>query len=372
METTYRWHAGFDQLNGPWAIQVPLLPDELLSSWLIRAALIQGCDPGVLTHLIWPGWRIWTVDPDRALTGPQGEALEAATGLPGDVAGRACLEPLMQRLTALPPVQLTWPWTLALGSRNRTRRGGLQCCPQCLGADPQPYLRLDSRLAWHTICQKHQCLLLDRCPECRLPLEPHRHVAMNGGALHLCATCGFDLRHSPASAPPPLAATFQTQADEVLQCGHGLIGTATVPAGEWFAVARYFIGLLRRVAGNQAQALRTLLEALGVDCAAVPLPATGLTLETLPVHERAALLASVTPLMVAGMDRFACEAAHVGMGSAGLADRRAPPPAFVIPFLEPLRSSRRTVSGRQYTKDRPRSKQSVMRKMARLQRKARP
>ena len=27
-----------------WALSVPLLPEESLSSWLVRAALRQGCD----------------------------------------------------------------------------------------------------------------------------------------------------------------------------------------------------------------------------------------------------------------------------------------------------------------------------------------
>lgn len=34
-----------------WALSVPLLPEESLSSWLVRAALRQGCDPLSLTGL---------------------------------------------------------------------------------------------------------------------------------------------------------------------------------------------------------------------------------------------------------------------------------------------------------------------------------
>ena len=39
--------------------------DELLSSWLIRTAIAQGCQPLTLTHKIWgKSWRPWTSDLD--------------------------------------------------------------------------------------------------------------------------------------------------------------------------------------------------------------------------------------------------------------------------------------------------------------------
>lgn len=51
----------------PWALSVPLLPEESLSSWLVRAAMRQGCDPLSLTGAIWPSWRVWTRDIDREI-----------------------------------------------------------------------------------------------------------------------------------------------------------------------------------------------------------------------------------------------------------------------------------------------------------------
>jgi len=38
MDTSYSWHSGTDRVAARWAVPVGLLPDELLSTWLTRAA----------------------------------------------------------------------------------------------------------------------------------------------------------------------------------------------------------------------------------------------------------------------------------------------------------------------------------------------
>ena len=39
MGASHTWHPGTDRLSGEWPLVPSLLPDELLSSWLVRAAL---------------------------------------------------------------------------------------------------------------------------------------------------------------------------------------------------------------------------------------------------------------------------------------------------------------------------------------------
>lgn len=41
MAAAYTWHPGSDGVNPRWAVPVQLLPDEIVSSWLVRAALAQ-------------------------------------------------------------------------------------------------------------------------------------------------------------------------------------------------------------------------------------------------------------------------------------------------------------------------------------------
>lgn len=50
-----------------------------------------------------------------------------------------------------------FPWGRVRGSRY---------CPQCL-ADTEGRWQLSWRLGWTFVCEKHQCLLLDRCPQCQ-------------------------------------------------------------------------------------------------------------------------------------------------------------------------------------------------------------
>ena len=83
---------------------------------------------------------------------------------------------------------------------TRTRRsGGTQLCPACLSEDRPPYIRAQWRLAWHTACAVHECVLHDCCPECGSLVMAHR---LQGDATHVavCATCGTDLRTAPATA----------------------------------------------------------------------------------------------------------------------------------------------------------------------------
>lgn len=94
-------------------------------------------------------------------------------------------------------------WIVPLGISHRSRRHpGLMFCPQCISKDVDPYFRRRWRLAFSTICTKHEGYLLDACPKCESPIAPHRSD-MHGRQLFPsvglnvhCWKCGFDLRKS--------------------------------------------------------------------------------------------------------------------------------------------------------------------------------
>ncbi len=81
---------------------VPLLPDEIISSWLVRAALAQGCDPMVLTGEVWPKWRIWTRDADRFLDDAPLNKLTAPAGIPLSSFRAATLKSVAERVSKGP------------------------------------------------------------------------------------------------------------------------------------------------------------------------------------------------------------------------------------------------------------------------------
>ena len=194
-----------------------------------------------LTSAIWPGWRVWTRDADRHL-GP--ERVRAAADwfqVPTETVAGTTLDSIGHALhgNADPSLPL-WPWVVALGSRNRLRRGGLPFCPGCLATDAQPYYRLDWRLAWIVACDLHGTRLLDRCDRCKAIVEPHRSVATMGDLAH-CVGCGFDLRACKGYPVDAGAMAFQRLATGVHACGTGSWGDEQIPARQWFSRARSLV-----------------------------------------------------------------------------------------------------------------------------------
>lgn len=354
-----------------WPVPVAFLPDELLSSWLVRAAFAQGCDPLVLTGVVWPGWRVWTLDPDRGLTPERQRRLAQLSGLAeADIAAATLLDVASRISGEKPSVRAIWPWILALGSRGRHRRGGLQACPRCFGDDRHPYFRRAWRLAWHTMCPLHDNLLIDGCPTCGAALEPHRQVAM-GGALHLCATCGTNLREGSWGRAPAGSAAFQSRADRAVRDGHGTYGEVGMPISLWFDLCRHLLALLRTAALRVSAGLSDWLAALGVEMTSTPSPATGLALELLPVRERAALLAGVDVVLNAGPQAARIQAARLGLPASTLRLGKSSLPPVFEALLHGLPDQTVTRHRAETVRDRPRSRAAVTRQFARLRRKLR-
>ncbi len=229
-------------MTRPWTIHVTVLPDELFSTWLVRAALAQGCDPLHLTGALWPRWRAWTVDLDRGLRDDRLATLAARSGVEAVRLEAATLRPVLAAVApSVKPVRANWPWVLAQGSRNRRRRGGLQFCPPCLDEDTTPYFRRAWRLAWHVGCTRHRTLLADHCGHCQASVEPHR-LRAGDVTLCRCPTCGHDLRRTTTAAACALALAFQVKADQVLADGLATWSASSVSREAWFRLAGIHAG----------------------------------------------------------------------------------------------------------------------------------
>jgi len=224
-------------VSRPWALRVPLQPDELFSTWLSRTALQQGCDPIHLTSFVWPRWRAWTVDLDRGLSAERLASLVKRSGESMKQLEAATLRPLVALVAPdHNPAAAVWPWVLTQGTRNRLRRTGLQYCPECLAQDGSPYFRRAWRLVWHVGCTQHGTLLLDHCTNCQAPVEPHRCVAEHR-SLAVCASCEGDLRCGRSSTVCAEALQFQQRADAVLVAGTGRWAGEDLPRQAWFDLA---------------------------------------------------------------------------------------------------------------------------------------
>ena len=352
-----------------WAVVPTLQGDELLSSWLIRAALAQGCDPLVLTGHLWPRWRIWTLDIDRGLPADRLIRLAMASGIDAARLNAASLCVLGERLQANSVSSAIWPWLLALGSRNRRRYGGLQFCPRCFANDATPYFRRGWRMAWHTACERHGEGLRDRCPACQAVPEPHRLVA-DDGRIDRCATCRADLKDAPPISADGGALAFQRGADRVIQQGEGHFGEMALDASDWFSLAHFLLALIRRVATMQPEGLREFLSQFDTPPVDIPFPVNAqLALELLPVATRAALFRPLPDLLEAGPTRLLAAAQEAHLTAASFANLRQRIPTALHSVLSALptgyRGQRRPPQKPDIT---PRSPAAVLRHCARMHR----
>lgn len=367
MVTPHSWHPGSGCLNARWAAPVPLLPDELLSSWLARAALAQGCDPLVLTGDVWTGWRVWTMDPDRGLQRERLETLATVSGITVRAFDAAALRPFLVSVFGEPAESRpVLPWMLTAGSRNRVRHGGLQFCSACLAEDRHPYYRQAWRLAWHTTCHRHGVELLDCCPSCHAPIQPHRLLATDRH-LAVCAICRADLRLATTTLARADALVFQTDADAAVATGTAHYGNLNLTVAEWFGLVRHLVQILHRVSEGKATGLSAMLKELGVDASTLEPTSTGLQFEMLPTAERAALLGPTLRLLGAGPDRLLAAAKEAGVSKQGLmaGGRSLPPVLESLANQLPSRSRASKKPSLSLTPA-PRSRQSVMRMWARL------
>jgi hypothetical protein len=339
--------------------------------WLVRAALAQGTDPLVMAGGLWPKWRAWTIDLDRGVDDVRLARLVCQSGIDGPALRAATLLPIACAIGLTNATEIAiWPWVLALGSRNRKRRGGLQYCPICLASDARPYFRLQWRLAWHTCCADHGITLFDRCCHCQSPVEPNRLSV--GTAISSCSTCNGDMRHATGLPAPKAALAFQQCADSVAVLGAGQYGRHRLSAKDWFLLARYFLMLLRCAARYRSSNLAKCLNSLDASVSKLQPPVTGqLGFEMLPAAERSKFLSCTVSLIQIGPELLEDAVVAAALSSASLRQEWRSLPQDIdeivnrLPLVERSRKVVKNASGT------PVSRRSVMYKWARLLRKMR-
>ncbi|MDD5299325.1 MAG: TniQ family protein [Gallionella sp.] len=191
-----------------WLYHPKLLPDELLSSWLVRIA--HGHDMKLQTFCrlsLGKGQEMWFRDIDRQAPDWLVHALSEHTGVGAREIKRSSLLAYKGVLYR----RYHWSghqyWLLPLNMADaRYQHHGMQFCPLCLVEDKQPYFRKRWRVAFYTMCTKHHCMVHDRCPSCGATVAFHRREMgkfsqVDAGSITQCHACDFDLRKSPVTAP---------------------------------------------------------------------------------------------------------------------------------------------------------------------------
>lgn len=349
---------------------VPLLTNELFSSWLTRAALTQGCDPLVLTGEVWGKWRILTIDADRIHDEAIFSPIAHLSGNSIEGFKQNSLYLIANKITGnTPSEKAVWPWILALGARNTKRSGGLQYCPACLAEDTKPYFRIQWRLAWHIACEVHQLPLLDRCHACQSPIEPHRLFAEDK-SLNVCATCKANLSNALVKTVPLEAITFQMMTEKVICDGYGYFQQQRVSIEIWFELADFFISMIRRANRSRAVVLHSFLSQI-INSIPSNLPiSSGTGIELLRTNERIKLFAGLYPILTFNKDMFESIAIESNLTRQAFCSKDDTLPNILMPLYEKLPSNTKLRSqNNKRSRHQPRPRHEVIRMMARLKRK---
>lgn len=175
-------------IRGEWRFRLPLLPNELLSSWLTRSAFAHGLAPYRFTNYFLPGIPVWNRDIDRSASDAVLTSLRDAAAMDLGLLQRSTLREMEAALSGRRSHPGTACFLSAVGVYHRTRRlHGLMYCPRCL-AMPPAYFRREWRLAFLPVCRHHGCLLQDACPACDTPVVPHRVTGLNPTRCHQCGS----------------------------------------------------------------------------------------------------------------------------------------------------------------------------------------
>lgn len=188
-----------------WPAHPKPLPDELLSSWIVRIAAANGVKLNTLTRqLFGPDLTPWNRDIDRNAPEWLLRVICARTGVPRERAVRATLHGYQGRVFPKALLSGQLRWILPVKVWGSTRLGyGVQYCPLCLAEGQEPYFRRAWRVGFYTFCPIHHVMLQDACPACGAAVALHRRdIGKNideSRALSHCHVCQYDYRAGPSS-----------------------------------------------------------------------------------------------------------------------------------------------------------------------------
>lgn len=369
MAPSYSWHPGSPALNSCWTFNIPIHPDELLSSWLIRIALKHACSPLSLTGEIWPDFRSWTIDLDRNLPDKHLNTLSVFSGVPSKSISNVLLKNYASCITmnnSLPRGH--WPWILSIGSRNRKHSSGIQVCPECLNTS-DPYYKTQWRFAWHTICEVHKIPLIQRCPHCNTLINPV-NLEYCDQVLSICYHCKRSLssskiNHNIHPSMLNLALDFQQKADNVLLRKKVNYKSYKLSIQEWFQFYRFLINITRKLSIKQK--INTSPNKAFNSTSTL----TGLAIEMLSIQERLRLFSNTQKLLLMTFSDLML-ILNQSVSPSVLHDPKISMPNFLKQHLQhPQVSTRQTYSSNTTPTSipPPKSPKQVKQKWARLMRK---
>jgi len=206
-----------------WPAHPHPLPDEVLTSWIVRVAQANAIRLQTLCWQLFGNNSIpWSRDIDRSAPPWLLRVLCEHTGCNYWDAFHTSLVIYRGRLYPHRRAygQLYWVLPVKVKGLRRTAFNQ-QYCPACLDEDTVPYFRKQWRLALFTYCLKHQIELYDECPGCHAPVAVYQgdfgRELKDALPMHVCPLCETDFRSAvrhPVTFP---AEGLRQFSDQILQ-----------------------------------------------------------------------------------------------------------------------------------------------------------
>ncbi|EHZ2908336.1 TniQ family protein [Vibrio parahaemolyticus] len=179
--------------------------NEILSSWITRLAVENGYySHAFFKKLLEFDEVIFCRDVDRLDSPRLIKILAKATGKIYDEIDDLKISTFQGEVFEKLNLSGNTRWILPLGIYHRTkRRNGMVYCPLCLREDKIRYFRKSWRLAFITLCHKHQCILWDHCHHCKATVDYQRlgigsrKYELPVKDLGLCYNCHKPLWNAP-------------------------------------------------------------------------------------------------------------------------------------------------------------------------------
>lgn len=357
----------------PLTFATPLLQGESLTSWIVRAALRQGCSPLTFTYYYWSECRIWTYDVDKGFEYIDAQihsdvAVLAVTTL--NTVDNQTLISFSKSLSIKSDSKVALTWTQPLSKRNRYSRIGYPYCSECMRDDKKVYLKLQWRFTWSVCCIEHRKFLQGDCPYCNHPYQPQL-INPEQKFINRCHLCDSKLDKAVSTVvPSETVYQFQILANQVLHDKQGVILGEVVSIADWFDYLLFLINLIRQALKNASYMFGKLLSELGIDLSELSLPKTGLRFDFLPLEERTVLIEQAYYLLQITCDdwKYHCQELNITQNSFQWSKRTVVPKAFCQIYNQlpkvPAREYKAQLSDMQ-----PASPEAVMAAWSRLQRK---
>lgn len=361
----------------PLTIKTPLYYDESISSWLIRAALNQGCDILTFTQFYWPNDRLWTYDVDKGFNHIDAQVHKDMAILAGMHYRAFTARTLMSFAKSMglsdSCEQINIPWTQPLTKRNRRALLGYQYCPLCMESDKEARLKLSWRFTWSLYCVQHQIKLQNTCIQCEQPYQPQLLEAHMRYINH-CHSCKSKLSQAVDNQPSYLlddySYKFQRMASQVYVDEFGHSFGNKISMQDWFELMSFYVNIVRRAASKPDYMFGKLLNSFGINAATITLPKTGLRLNQLPIDERVELLGFAIRLHDIDISNWIdkCEEICITQNSFNWSKRALIPEAFK-PIYDQLPFAKGQERKSNQSLNTPRAPESVMKLWERLKRK---